>query len=81
MFVPCFVIQYFVSFYDTITLMGKRELVALLCLSFWCLVTISFLRLFLSVPCIGLQCVTMVFPDHASFSVKTFTACTQKVKT
>ena len=30
MFVPCFVIQYFVSFSFAIILMGKRELVDLL---------------------------------------------------
>ena len=43
-------------------LMGKRELVALLGLSFWCLVVVE--RLFLAVPWGCLRFVTVVFPDH-----------------
>ena len=42
--------------------MGKRELVALLSLSFWCLVIIVWL--FLVVPLVCLQFVIVVFPDH-----------------
>ena len=45
-----------------IILMGKRELVALLGLSFWCLVMVE--RLFLAVPRGCLQFVIVVFPDH-----------------
>ena len=45
-----------------IILMGKRELVALLNLSFWCLVMVE--RLFLTVPRGYLQFVIVVFPDH-----------------
>ena len=45
-----------------IILMGKRELVALLNLSSWCLVMVE--RLFLSVPRCCLQFVIVVFPDH-----------------
>ena len=45
-----------------IILMGKRELVALLNLSFWCLVMVE--RLFLAVPRGCLQFVLVVFPDH-----------------
>ena len=45
-------------------LMGKRELVVLLSLSSWCLVIVSVLWLFLTVPCVGLQCVIVVFHDH-----------------
>ena len=45
-----------------IILMGMREPVALLCLSFWCLVIIVWL--FIAVPWIGLQFVIVVFPDH-----------------
>ena len=45
-----------------IILMGKRELVALLNLSSWCLVMIE--RLFLAVPRGCLQFVIVVFPDH-----------------
>ena len=43
-------------------LMGKRELIALLNLSYWCLVMVE--RLFLAVPRGCLQFVIVVFPDH-----------------
>ena len=43
-------------------LMGKRELIALLNLSSWCLVMVE--RLFLAVPRGSLQFVNVVFPDH-----------------
>ena len=46
----------------TIILMGKRELVALLSLSSWCLVIVVWL--FLAVPWVCLQFVIVVFPDH-----------------
>ena len=42
--------------------MGKRELVALLNLSSWCLVMVEWL--FLTVPRGCLQFVIVVFPDH-----------------
>ena len=42
--------------------MGKRELIALLNLSSWCLVMAE--RLFLAVPRGCLQFVIVVFPDH-----------------
>ena len=45
-----------------IILMGKRELVALLNMSSWCLVMVE--RLFLAVPWGCLRFVIMVFPDH-----------------
>ena len=45
-----------------IILMGKRELIALLNLSSWCLVMVE--RLFLAVPLGCLQFVIVVFPDH-----------------
>ena len=45
-----------------IILMGKRELIALLNLSSWCLV--MFERIFLAVPRGCLQFVIVVFPDH-----------------
>ena len=41
--------------------MGKRELIALLNLSSWCLVMV---RLFLVMPWGCLQFVIVVFPDH-----------------
>ena len=42
--------------------MGKRELVALLKLSSWCLVMVE--QLFLTVPRGCLRFVIVVFPDH-----------------
>ena len=45
-----------------IILMGKRELVALLGLSCWCLVMVVWL--FLAVPLVCLRFVFVVFPDH-----------------
>ena len=45
-----------------IILMGKRELVALLKLSSWCLMMVE--RLFLMVPQGCLRFVIVVFPDH-----------------
>ena len=45
-----------------IILMRKRELIALLNLSSWCLVMVE--RLFLAVPQGCLQFVIVVFPDH-----------------
>ena len=45
-----------------IIMMGKRELIALLNLSSWCLVVVELL--FLAVPRGCLQFVIVVFPDH-----------------
>ena len=45
-----------------IILMGKREQVALLSLSSWCLVMVVWL--FLAVPWVCLWFVIVVFPDH-----------------
>ena len=45
-----------------VILMRKRELVALLGLSSWCLVIVVWL--FLTVPWVCLQFVIVVFPDH-----------------
>ena len=45
-----------------IILMGKRELIALLNLSSWCLVMVE--RLFFAVPRGCLQFVIVVLPDH-----------------
>ena len=53
-----FAVRYFVA----IISMGKRELVALLCLSSWCLVIVVWL--FLTMPRVYLQSVIVVFPDH-----------------
>ena len=51
-----------VNFSIAITFMGKRELVALLNLSSWCLVMVE--KLFLVVPWGCLRFVIVVFPDH-----------------
>ena len=45
-----------------IILMGKRELVALLNLSSWCLMMVEYL--FLAVPWGCLRFVVVIFPDH-----------------
>ena len=48
-----------------IILKRKRKLVALLLLSYRCIVTINFVWPFLAVPWVGLRCVIVVFPDHS----------------
>ena len=52
----------YVHFSIAIILIGRRELVALLNLSSWCLVMVE--RLFLAVPRGCLRFVIVVFPDH-----------------
>ena len=42
----------------------KKKLMALLLLSYRCIVNINVLWLFLMVPWVGLQYVAVVFPDH-----------------
>ena len=56
-------------------MMGKRELVALLNLSSWCLVMVE--RLFLEVPWGCLRFVIVVFPDqtHLLFLNTDLTIC------
>ena len=58
-----------------IILMGKRELIALLNFSSWCLVMVE--RLFLAVPRGCLQFVIVVFPDHTHllFSMLAILTC------
>ena len=73
-FVPCFVVQYSVSFLILqSSSWGREMLAALLCLSSWCLVIIVVLLLFLTVPWIGLQCVIVVFPPLLYWSQNTYT--------
>ena len=48
-----------------IIMVGKRELVALLNLSFWCLVMAEWL--FLTVPWGCMRFVIVVFPDHTHY--------------
>ena len=57
----CCTVLYVASSF-AIILMGKRELVALLGLSSWCLVIAVWL--FLAVPWVCLQFVIVVYPDH-----------------
>ena len=57
----CWTLLY-VNFSFAIILMGKRELIALLNLSSWCLLMVE--RLFLAVPRGCLRFVIVVFPDH-----------------
>ena len=47
-----------------VILKRKRKLVALLFLSYRCIVTINVLWLFPTVLWVGLQCVIVVFSDH-----------------
>ena len=50
-----------------ITLKRKRELVALLLLSYGCIVSVNVLLLFLTIMWVGLWCVIVLFPDHTHF--------------
>ena len=56
-----------------VILMGRRELVALLNLSSWCLVIVEWL--FLAVPWGCLRFVIVVFPDHTHLLVSVFGPC------
>ena len=61
----CFVMYFCVHSSFAIILKRKRKLVVVLLLfSYRCLVTVNVRWLFLAVPCVGLQCVSVVFPDH-----------------
>ena len=57
--------HYCVHFSFAFMLKKKKKQVALLLLSCRSIVTINFLWIFLMVPWVGLQCVIVVFPDHA----------------
>ena len=57
----CYTLLYVPSSF-TIFLMGKREPIALLSLSSWCLMIVVWL--FFAVPLICLKVVIVVFPDH-----------------
>ena len=65
--VLCFVVSLilYVPSSFAIILMGKRELVALLSLSSWCLVIVVWL--FLAVPWVCLQFVIVVLSDHTHY--------------
>ena len=51
-----------------IILKRKGKLVALLLLSYICIVTINVQWLFLAASWVGLQCLIVVFSDHTCFS-------------
>ena len=53
-----------------VILKRKRKLIALLLLSYRCIVTINVMWLFLTVPWDGLQYVIVVFPDHTHLLLK-----------
>ena len=57
-----------------IILMGKRELVAVLNLSSWCLVMVE--RLFFALPWCRLRFVIVVFPGHTHYFLYTDTLYT-----
>ena len=68
----CFTLLYVHSSF-AIILMGMRELVTLLSLSSWRIVIVVWL--FLAVPCVCLQFVIVVFPDHThllNLNIKSF---------
>ena len=52
-----------------VVLMGKRGLVALLCLSSLCIVIVIVPWLFLTGPLVGLQFVIVVFPGHTRLTL------------
>ena len=55
-----------------IILKRKCKFAALLLLSYRCNVTINVLWLFLTMPCVGLQCVIVVFPDHTHLHFRSY---------
>ena len=71
----CCTLPYVISSIAVI-LMGKRELVALLNLSSWCLVMVE--RLFLAVPRGCLWFVIVVFPDHTHLLFFPYLACNDR---
>ena len=53
----------------------KRKLVALLFLSYRCLVTVNVLWLFATMTWVGLQCLIVVFPDHTRLLFTVYYFC------
>ena len=66
----CYVLHC-VHFSFAIILKWKRKLVALLLLSYRCIVTINVMWLCLTALWVGLQCVIVVFPDHTHLLLNT----------
>ena len=65
--VLCFCTLFYAHSTFAISLMGKRDLVALLSLSSWCLVIVMWL--FLAVPWVCLQLVIVIFPDNTNLII------------
>ena len=61
-----------------IILKRKRELVALLLLSYGWFAIVNVLWLFLTMPSVGMQCVIVVFPDHTHLLFHLVLPCDQK---
>ena len=72
----CFCMHYFAPFL-AIILKRKRELVALLLLSYGYLVTVNIQWLFFMMQWVGLEFMIVAFSDHTNFLV----LCQKKVKT
>ena len=53
---------------------------SLLLLSFRCLFTLKIILFFLTVPWVGLQCVTVTFPDHTHFFLHYFAVTVTRIK-
>ena len=64
-----------VHFSYAINLKRKRKLVALLLLSYRCIVTIYVLWLFLTVPLVDLWYAVVLFPDHSHFLIMHIRQC------
>ena len=74
LFLFCYALLYVHSSF-AITLKRKRKLIALLLLSYRCIVTINVLWFFLAVPWVGLQCLIVVFLDHINLLVCDIRLC------
>ena len=70
---------FYVHYSFSITLIGKREMVDLLSLSSWCLLSVMWL--FLGAQWVCLQFVIVVFPDHTHllFCIAALTCCARHI--
>ena len=73
----CYALLYVHSSF-AINLKRKRKLVALLLLSYGCIVTLSVLWRFFTVRLFGLQCVIVVFSDQTHCLIYMQKVCIQK---
>ena len=56
-------------------LLAEKHAGCLLLLSYRCFVTVNVMWLFLMVPCVGLQCVIVVYPDHTHLLFSKLKGC------